>query len=156
MCERIPYLILPMRQLSREPFGKLQMRRTIRRSTPMRASRQARHRACLDRTIRRSAESEPSGKTPGPSRTIRRSDTRASCLASRWTRLEACTAVRAAAHTTPSTERSVKQAAATELRAIRHSSCCRRYRTEPLRLFTVNPLTEGELGRRVIGEVILV
>jgi len=31
-----------------------------------------------------------------------------------------------------------------------------RYRTEPLRLFAVNPLTVGELGRRVIGEVILV
>jgi len=30
------------------------------------------------------------------------------------------------------------------------------YRTEPLRLFAVNPLTVGELGRRVIGEVILV
>jgi len=39
VCERIPYLILPMRQLLREPFG-----------------------------IRRSATSEPSGKTPGPSR----------------------------------------------------------------------------------------
>ena len=39
MCEHIPYLILPVRQLSREPFG-----------------------------IRRSAASEPSGKMPGPSR----------------------------------------------------------------------------------------
>jgi len=39
VCEHIPYLILPVRQLSREPFG-----------------------------IRRSAASEPSSKTPGPSR----------------------------------------------------------------------------------------
>ena len=30
------------------------------------------------------------------------------------------------------------------------------YRTEPLRLFAVNPLTVGELGMRVIGKVILV
>jgi len=30
------------------------------------------------------------------------------------------------------------------------------YRTEPPRLFAVNPLMVGELGRRVIGEVILV
>ena len=29
MCERIPYLILPVRQLSREPFGS---RRSVRRS----------------------------------------------------------------------------------------------------------------------------
>jgi len=46
-----------------------------------------------------------------------------------------------------------------ELRAIRHSAVargCHRYRTEPLRLFAVNPLTVGELGGRVIGEVILV
>ena len=28
MCERIPYLILPVRQLSREPFGS---RRSVRR-----------------------------------------------------------------------------------------------------------------------------
>ena len=39
MYERIPYLILPVRQLPREPFG-----------------------------IRRSAANEPSGKTSGPSR----------------------------------------------------------------------------------------
>ena len=30
------------------------------------------------------------------------------------------------------------------------------YRTEPLRLFAENPLTVGDLGSRVIGEVILV
>ena len=29
-----------------------------------------------------------------------------------------------------------------------------RYRTEPLRLFTVNPLTVGELGMIVMGGVI--
>ena len=73
MCERNPFLILLVRQLSHEPFGKHRIRRTIRRTGPMQASRRARHRACLDRTICRSAAREPSGKTPGPPRTIRRS-----------------------------------------------------------------------------------
>jgi len=109
-----------------------------------------------NRILRRSAASEPPGKTLGTPRTIRRSDTRASCLASRWARLEACAAARVATHTAPYTERSGKQAAAAEPREIRRSSRRRRYRTEPLRLFAVNPLTVGKLGRRVIGEVILV
>jgi len=42
--------------------------------------------------------------------------------ASRWARLEACAATRAAAHTAPSTKRSVKEAVAAEPRAIRRSS----------------------------------
>ena len=73
MCECIPFLILPVRQLSREPFRKHRIRRTIRRTGPMRASRQARHQARLDQTICRSVASEPAGKTPGPPRTIHRS-----------------------------------------------------------------------------------
>jgi len=141
-----------------------------------RASRRARHRVRLDRTIRRSAVSEPSGKTLGPPRTIRRSAasepsgktpgtsriessakaTRASRLASRRARLETCAAARAAAHTAPSTERSVKQAAAAEPHAIRRSSRRRRYRTEPLRLFAVNPLTVGDFRRTVMWGFILV
>jgi len=75
VCERIPYLILPVRQLSCEPFGKHRIRRTIRRTGPMRASCRARYRAHLERTICQSAVSKPSGKTPGPPRTIRRSAT---------------------------------------------------------------------------------
>ena len=59
MGERIPYLILPVRQLSCEPFG-----------------------------IRRSAASEPSGKTPGPSRSDHCAEApRASCRARRRARL---------------------------------------------------------------------
>ena len=47
MCEHIPYLILPVRQLSSEPFGS---RRSVRRSAePKRYT------------------SEPLGKMPGPS-----------------------------------------------------------------------------------------
>jgi len=58
--------------------------------------------------------------------TIRQSDTRASRLASCRARLEACAAVGAAAHTAPSTERSVEQAVAAEPRTIRRSSCSQR------------------------------
>jgi len=149
VCERIPYLILPVRQLSREPFG-----------------------------IRRSAASEPSGKMPGPSRsdhcaealrashrarrrarlnrTTRRSDIRASCRASRRARLEPSAeaiheravgqdagpvSIRTIRRSTMSElsgntpgpsqsepsaeaihERSVEQAVAAEPRAMRHSS----------------------------------
>ena len=72
MCERIPYLILPVRQLSREPFGSRRCTENIRRSADMlkryeRAIGQAAGPVSI-RTIRRSAASEPSGSTPGPSR----------------------------------------------------------------------------------------
>jgi len=90
--ERIPYLILPVRQLLREPFGKHRMRPTICRTRPMRASRQARRRAHLEsnrvpkrceRAVgqdagpvsnhpRKRYTSEPSGKPPGPSRSMHR------------------------------------------------------------------------------------
>jgi len=68
----------------------------------------------------------------------------------------ACAAARAAAHTVPSTERSVVQAVAAKPRTIRRSSRRRRYRTEPLRLFAVNPLTVGDFRRTVMWGFILV
>jgi len=64
VCERIPYLILPVRQLSREAFG-------IRQSA---ASEPSGKPPDPPRTTRRSDMSEPSGKMPGPPRTTRRSD----------------------------------------------------------------------------------
>jgi len=78
------------------------------------------------RTIRRSAASEPSGCMPGPSR----SEPSAKAIyASRLVGRRACVEpsaearhVRAAAHTTPSTERSVEQPVAAEPRTIQHSS----------------------------------
>ena len=184
MYERIPYLILPVTQLLREPFG-----------------------------IRRSAASEPSGKTPGPSRSDHCAEApRASRRARRRARLieppaeatheravgqasgprleppaEATRASRRArcrAHLEPSAEapRASRRAIRRARRDLNHppkrytsdpsskllprshlrsgaqaaASGRRRYQTEPLRLFAVNPLTVGELGRRVIGEVILV
>ena len=91
MCECISYLMLPMRQLSREPFGKQRIRRTIRRTGPLRARRRARRRACLEsnpplkrrkRAVGQDAgpasnhpltryTSELSGKLLDPSRSIR-------------------------------------------------------------------------------------
>jgi len=90
VCERIPYLILPVRQLSREPSGNTPGPSPSEPSAEApRASHQAIRRARLHpnhppkrheraigqyagpvsiRTIRRSAASEPSGNTPGPSR----------------------------------------------------------------------------------------
>jgi len=86
VCERIPYLILPVRQLSREPFSS---RRSVRRSEPfaeaIRGSGRASRRARLDPNhppkryeraagqaawpvSSRSDTSEPSGKPLGPSR----------------------------------------------------------------------------------------
>ena len=86
MCERIPFLILPVKQLSSEPSGKTPGPSRIASSTEApRASRRARRRARLEsnpppkrreravgqdagpvsnRILRRSAASEPSGKTP--------------------------------------------------------------------------------------------
>ena len=96
MCEHIPFLILPVRQLSSEPSGK----------PPGPASNHPpkRHERAVGqdagpvsiRTIRRSATSEPSGNTPGPSRSEPSAE---------------------AIH-----ERSVEQAVAAEPRAIRRSS----------------------------------
>ena len=181
MCERIPYLILPVRQLSREPFSS---RRSVRRSEPfaeaIRGSGRASRRARLDpnhglkrytqaawqaaglasnhppkrreravgqyagpvsiRTIHRSDTSEPAGPSRAEAiRASRQASRRArleaepsaeaiyaSRLASRRARLESCAATRAATHTAPSTERSVEQAIAAELRTIRCSSRSRR------------------------------
>ena len=156
MRERIPFLILPVRQLSREPFGKHRWERAAGQDTgPVstkpsaeaprascwarrwahlepsaeapRASHWARCRARLEsnpppnrreRAVGQDAgpasnyplkryTNEPSGKPPGPSRT-------------------AYAAARAAAHTKPSTERSVEQAVAAEPRTISRSSRSRR------------------------------
>ena len=95
MCERIPFLILPMKQLSREPPGK--KRGPFRPKHPPKRRERAvgqdtvpasyhplkRHVRAVgqgagpvsNRMLRRSAAREPSGKTPGLPRTIRRSDT---------------------------------------------------------------------------------
>ena len=105
----------------------------------LRASRRAVRWARLDRTIRRSLTSEPLGKPLGPSRSIRRSDVCKLCGTPPDMRQPTTVATRCTS-TPPSARASGRF----------------HYRTEPLRLFAVNPLTVGELGRRVIGEVILV
>jgi len=111
VCERIPFLILPVRQLLREPFGS--HRSGTRSAEAPRASRRARHRARLE------SNPPPKRYTSEPfSKLLPRSRVRSGAQAAARGR--------------------------------------RRYRTEALRLFAVNPLTVGELGRRVIGEVILV
>jgi len=70
VCERIPYLILLMRQLSREPFG---IRRSAGSEPPGKTPGSSQSNHPPKRYM-----SEPSGKSPGPPHTIRRSDTRAS------------------------------------------------------------------------------
>jgi len=64
VCERIPYLILPLRQLSSELFGR-------RQTGPIRYERVAAHAA---RPLsNRNDIRKPSGTPPGMHRTIRRS-----------------------------------------------------------------------------------
>ena len=180
MCERIPFLILPVKQLSREPPGKT-LGPSRPNHPPKRRERavgqdagpasnhppKRRERALgqdagpvLNRIFRRSAVSEPSGKTPGPPGTIRRSDTRVSRLASRRARLEPHAPPREPPRTPsrPASDPSSKPLPRSRVRSGAQAAAGgrRRVRTEPLRLFAVNPLTVGELGRRVIGEVILV
>jgi len=65
VCERIPYLILPVRQLSREPFGS---RRSAASEPSGMTPGPSRIEPSAEAQIRRSAASELSGKTPGPSR----------------------------------------------------------------------------------------
>jgi len=161
VCEHIPFLILPVKQLSRERLGK-----TPGPSRPNHPPKR-RERAIgqdagpvSNRILRRSATSEPSGKTPGPPRTIRRSDTRVSRLASRRAHLEPhappCEPPRTPScpPSNPSSKPLLRSCVRSGAQAA--AGGCHRYRTEPLRLFAVNPLTVGELRRRVIGEVILV
>jgi len=126
VCERIPYLILPVMQLSREPLGR---RRSVRRSAePDRYEQAAGQYAgpVSNRTIRRSDTSEPPGRPPGPSRSEPSAEAiYASRLASRRACVEPSAEarhVRAAAHTAPSTERSVRQPVAAEPRTIQRSS----------------------------------
>jgi len=123
VCERIPYLILPVTQLSREPFGS--------RQSDMRKPSGSR-RACVEQppTIcrasrRRGITNEPSAEVLRASRrAIRRAcldpnpyaeATLASCRARRQARLEPKRAA-------PSTERSVERAIAAEPRTIWRSS----------------------------------
>jgi len=195
VCERIPFLILPVKQLSREPSGKTPGPSRIASSAEApRASRRARRRARLEshpppkrreravgqdagpvsnRILRRSAASEPSGKTPGPSRIESSAEApRASRRARRRARLESNPPPKRreravgqdagpASNHPPkryTSDPSSKPLPRSRVRSGAQAAAGgrRRYRTEPLRLFAVNPLTVGELGRRVIGEVILV
>ena len=147
-----------MRQLSREPFGKHRMRRTIRRTGPMRASRWARRRARL----------EPSAEAPRVSRWVRhqaRLEPSAKAIHERavW-QAAGPVSKHAPPGKLPRTPRrppsnlSSKPLPRSRVRSGAQAAAGgrRRYQTKPLRLFAVNSLMVGELGRRVIGEVILV
>jgi len=165
VCERIPYLILPVRQLSREPFG-------IRRSDT-RASRRARCRARLnpndppkrhERAVGQYAgpvSTEPSAEAPRASRRARRrARLESNPPPKRRERAVGQDAGPASNHPPKryTSDPSSKPLPRSRVRSGAQAAAGgrRRYRTEPLRLFAVNPLTVGELGRRVIGEVILV
>ena len=159
-----------------------------------RASRRGVRRARLDRTTSRSAASEPSGSTPGPSRpnhppkrreravgqyagpvSFQRSAEapRASRRASRRARLEpnhtpkqyeraagpvsSRSDIRRPSGTPPgmSQPTTVATRCASALPSARASGRFH-YRTEPLRLFAVNPLTVGDFRRTVMWGFILV
>jgi len=111
------------------------------------------------RTIRRSAVSQPSGKTPGPSR----SEPSAEAIHKRVVRQAAGPVSKHAQPREP--PRTPRRPLSDPSSKPLPRSCVRsgaqaaasgrsRYRTEPLRLFAVNPLTVGELGRIVMGGVI--
>jgi len=123
------------------------------------------------RPLRRSAACEPPGKTPGSShQTTHRSYTRASHRARHRARLEppaeatrASRRARCRARLDPNhppkrytSDPSSKPLPWSRVRSGAQAAASRRrrYRTEPLRLFAVNPLTVGELGRIVMGGVI--
>ena len=90
-------------------------------------------------TIHRSLTSEPPGKPPGPSRSIRRSDVRK--LSGTPPGIRQPTAVVTRCASTPPSAR---------------ASGRFHYRTEPLRLFAVNPLTVGDFRRMAMWGFILV
>jgi len=111
-------------------------------------------------TIRRSAASEPSGKTPAPPQ----SEPSAEAIHERalWQAAGPITkhmppcepsCIPRRPPSDPSSKPFPRSCVRSGAQAA--DSGCRRYQTEPLRLFAVNPLMVGELGRRVIGEVIL-
>ena len=101
MCERIPYLILPVRQLSREPFGT---RRCAASELSGMTRGPSRIKPSAEAQIRRSDTTVPLGKPLGPSqmetiyasrRVRRRANVepsaeapQASRRARRWARLE--------------------------------------------------------------------
>ena len=99
-----------------------------------------------------------SGKTPGPRRSMRRSDIRASHLASHRARLEPhaspCEPPRTPSH--PPIDPTSKRLPQSRVRSGTQAAAGgrRQYRTEPLRLFAVNPLKVGELRSIVMGGVI--
>jgi len=156
VCERFPFLILPVRQLSREPFRKHRCERAAGQDTGPVSTEPSAEVPRASRRARRRARLEPSAEAP-----------RASCRARRRARLESnpllkrreravgqdagpasnhppkrytsepsgkppcpsrtvCASARAATHTKPSTERSVEQAVAAEPRTTRQSSRSRR------------------------------
>ena len=130
MCERIPYLILPVRQSSHEPLGKPP---GPSRAETIYASHRARCRACLkpsaeairaSRRASRRARLDPERYTQAAEACVKPTVI-AACRASHWSK-------------SPSARAGGRL----------------QYRTEPLRLFAVNPLTVGELGRIVMGGVI--
>jgi len=185
VCERIPYLILPVRQLSREPFGS---HRSGRRSAEApRASSRARRRARLDPNHPPKRRERAVGPDAGPvsirssaeasraSRRARRQPVsirssaeapRVSRRARRRTRLDPTVTPKRYAQAVrqpPDMRRTepLRQSVTGnplrkplgELPSARAGGRFQ-YRTEPLRLFTVNPLTVGEFGRMVMGGVI--
>jgi len=189
VCERIPYLILPVRQLSRKPFGSRQSATSEPSSMtpgPSRIEPSAQAQIC------RSDTSEPSGKPPNasrietiyPSRRARRracvkptaEALRASRRARRRARLDPnhpqkCRE-RAVGHTAETTHichqaaaghtpnhppsRSRRASHRVNYRASEPAGGRFQYRTEPLRLFAVNPLMVGDLRRTVMWGFILV
>ena len=153
------FLILPVKQLSREQPGK-----TPGPSRPIHPLKRRELAVGQDagpvsnRILRRSAASEPSGKTPGLDRNIRRRDTRVSRLASRRARLKPHAPPREPPRTPsrPPRDPSSKPLPRSRVRSGTQAAAGgrHRYRTELLRLFAVNPLTGGELGRIVMWGVI--
>jgi hypothetical protein len=99
VCERIPYLILLVRQLSRGPFGS---RQSVRPPTEaIYASRRGVAEHASNDPPNRTETSGPLGKPPGPSRTEPSAEAiRASRRASRRSppRTEATSASRRASH----------------------------------------------------------
>ena len=153
MCEHIPFLILPVWQSSRELLGSCQSReRAVGQAAgPVSNHPPKRYERAVGlyagplsiRTIHRSDIRKPPDRPPGLRQTIRQSETRVS----RRTHHAVYRAIRRATHCRgaaydPALKPQPADAADTEL--------------NPLDYFAVNPLAVGELGRRVIGEVILV
>ena len=156
------------RQARLEPSAEApQASRRARRRARLESNPPPKHRERADAQVagpvsnpilRRTAVSEQLGKTPHLPRTIRRSDTQASHLASRRVGLKPHAPPREPPRTPsrPLSNPSRKPWPRSRVRSGTQAAAGghHRYRTEPLRLFTLNPLTVGELGRIVMGGVI--